>query len=193
MSDNRILPVDLSDSEFVDAVELASDGYYVYRTVSLVSTTSSTKEVVISTPTIVDRLNNVDQPLQIGDRVYIFNNAAIGYYTVAAIVDPTSTFSVVESIVDSIGGDGYFIHPAGALKVGVDNTNLSFTNKNTVQEALEDLDGYLNAIPPNGVGQVLFAISPTKFSVAMPVTSNQGWLINDDGILLVNQVYEDDP
>ena len=121
MSDNRILPVDVSDSEFVDAIELASDGYYIYRTVSLVSTTTSTKEVVISTPTIVDRLNNVDEPLQIGDKVYIFNNAADGYYTVAAIIDPASTFSVVESIVDSVGGDAYFMHPAGALKVGVDN------------------------------------------------------------------------
>lgn len=193
MSDNRILPVDVSDSEFVDAIELASDGYYIYRTVSLVSTTSSTKEVVISTPTIVDRLNNVDEPLQIGDKVYIFNNAADGYYTVAAIIDPASTFSVVESIVDSVGGDAYFMHPAGALKVGVDNTNLRFTDKNTVQEVLEDLDGYINAVPPNGVGQVLFAIADNKFSVAMPVTSNQGWLINDQGILMVNQVYEDDP
>jgi hypothetical protein len=44
---------------------------------------------------------------------------------------------------------------------------------------------------PNQIGEVLFAITPDKFDVALPVTSNQGWLVNDDGLLLVNQVYPD--
>lgn len=44
---------------------------------------------------------------------------------------------------------------------------------------------------PNGVGQVLFAIENNRFRVAMPVTSTQGWLVNEDGILLINEVYLD--
>jgi hypothetical protein len=190
-SSGSIKKEDVFDTDFVDAYELASDGYSVYRTSSLVSTTASTKQVVIVNSTIFDRLDQVDASLEVGDRVRVYGNAADGYYTVSNIINPT-TFSVIESILDSTGGYCDFIYPAGSTKVGIDNSKLRFTDSKTLQGALEDLDGYLST-PPNGVGQVLFAISPTKFSVAMPVTSNQGWLVNDQGILLVNQVYPDDP
>lgn len=36
------------------------------------------------------------------------------------------------------------------------------------------------------VGQVLISIDGNTFERALPVTSNQGWLVNDQGILLVN-------
>lgn len=41
---------------------------------------------------------------------------------------------------------------------------------------------------PTGIGQVLFAIEANEFGVAMPVTSQEGWLVNEDGILIVNEV-----
>jgi hypothetical protein len=42
---------------------------------------------------------------------------------------------------------------------------------------------------PNGIGQILMAIDGTRFIPAMPVTSIQGWLVNDEGILIVNDIY----
>ena len=79
---NDIARTDVTDEDFVDALELASDGYYVYRNVSLVSTTLATKEVVILSPTSLDILINVDYPLESGDIVEIFGTAAAGFYTV---------------------------------------------------------------------------------------------------------------
>lgn len=187
---NSIRKEDVFDTDFVDAEELSSDGYFSYKTVPLVSTTGVTK-TVITNPSTYDILQGVDASVEVGDKVYIYGNAADGYYTVATIVDDV-TFTVLEDIVNSAGGSCQFLHPAGALRVGFNSLTVNFTNADNVQEALEDLDGYLPGFP-NGVGQLLFAIAPNKFSVAMPVTSNQGWLINDQGILLVNQVYDDDP
>jgi hypothetical protein len=39
---------------------------------------------------------------------------------------------------------------------------------------------------PNSVGQVLMAVETDSFMVAQPVTNKNGWLVNNDGILLVN-------
>jgi hypothetical protein len=191
MSDT-IRKSDVYDSEFVDAVELASDGYTAsstpYRTVTLVSTTAATKRVVITSAGVLDRLDNVDEPLQVGDIVVIAGNAAAGTYTCASIVDAT-TFTVVEAIANSAGGTADFYHPAGALKVGIDNTNISFTTSDNVQGALEDVASGVVLPTPAQEGNVLFAfiqsVNPLQFRVAQPVTSNAGWLVNDQGILLV--------
>lgn len=45
-----------------------------------------------------------------------------------------------------------------------------------------------NIPTPTGVGQVLFAIEDNVFRPAMPVTSTEGWLVNNLGILIVNEV-----
>ena len=189
MSDNRISKEDVRDDDFVDAIELASDGYSnSYRTVSLVSTTAANRNVVIDTPTVFDRLDNVDEPLQVGDIVRITAGAAFGTYTVELIVDPADTFRVFESIPDSVGNSADLYHPPGATHIGVDVTNIVNSDGENLQEVLEDLDaaidGY-NPIPDN-IGQVLFSIDGATFEVAQPVTSNQGWLVNDQGILIVN-------
>jgi len=42
---------------------------------------------------------------------------------------------------------------------------------------------------PNGIGQILMAIDGNRFIPAMPVTSINGWLVNDEGILIVNDIY----
>ena len=180
---NRVAKTDVVDSDFIDAEELISDGYTTtYRTVTLATTTAATKNCVITGGSL-ERLDNVDEPLQAGDFVEIAGNAAAGRYTCASIVDSV-TFKVLESIVDSTGGTADFIHPAGASKVVVDNTQLPYTNATTVQGALESLSaGELPA--PDQIGNVLFAIGTAEFSVAQPVTTNQGWLVNEQGILIV--------
>jgi len=142
---NEIAKEDVRDEDFVDAEELASDGYFVYRTVILVSTTSATRNVVISTPTALDRLDNIDDPLQVGDFVDITGTAAAGRFTVEAIVDPTDTFRVVESILDGYDGYADFVHPAGASKVGVDQFPLTFSSSTDLQNVLEDIDAALGA------------------------------------------------
>ncbi|TPV96178.1 MAG: hypothetical protein B7733_06100 [Myxococcales bacterium FL481] len=43
------------------------------------------------------------------------------------------------------------------------------------------------ALPPAAlVGEVLFSCDGATFEVALPVTSCFGWLVNDDGIHIVN-------
>lgn len=142
---NKIRTEDVLDEDFVDARELASDGYDIYRSVNLVSTTLATKTVVIISSSPADDLVFSDFPLQVGDFVDIFNNAAAGRYTVNTVVDSTS-FTVVESIVDSIDGYANLIYPAGASKVGFDSTGVSFTNSDNLQDALVDIDAYLGTL-----------------------------------------------
>lgn len=180
MAGNKILKTDIDDNDFVDAIELASDGYYVYRIGNLTSTTASTKTVIINQLSFLDRLDLVDEPLQHLDRVYILNNNIDGYFTVNQVLSSTN-FSVLESIPDSTDGLIHYIHPAGALHVGIDNTNLSFTDAINVQKALEDLDGYL--IPrPTEYGQILYAVDSSNlvFLATKPI-------INDEGLILVNE------
>ncbi len=186
MSDNRISKEDLRDQDFIDAEELASDGYTVsYRSVNLISTTSTTRDVVIDVAASYEGLSNVDQPLQVGDIVEIPVGAAAGRYLVESIVNPSDTFRVQEPIIDSVGGTANFYHPAGATKIGVDTSNLSNSDGYNLQEVLEDLDAAAGKAP-DCIGQVLFSVDGETFEVVQPVTSNQGWLVNDQGILIVN-------
>ena len=190
MMSNKISRTDVVDEEFVDAIELASDGYTnPYRVVGLVSTTSSSRNVVIATPTVLDRLNNIDEPVQVGDTFEILSGAAAGVYTVEEIVDPADTFRVVGAIPNSVDGYGNLYHPAGATKVGVDPRNLTVSISSNLQQVLEDLDqavtdGY-GTPAATLVGQVLFSINGTTFQRALPITTIQGWLVNDAGYLLV--------
>ena len=39
---------------------------------------------------------------------------------------------------------------------------------------------------PSHDREVLYATTATQFAVAMPITSEEGWLVNDQGYLLVN-------
>ena len=38
---------------------------------------------------------------------------------------------------------------------------------------------------PTEIGQVLFSVTPSQFTVELPLTGPYGWLVNSDGILLV--------
>jgi len=128
---------DLADLDIVDALELGSDGYYIFLSAigQITSTTSSTKTVVINGFLLNDR----DNPVEAGDRVRLLNTSgADGYYIINSIINTTS-FTVVENISDSTGGDGYFMYNAGALRVGFDPTGLSITTSKNLQGALKDV------------------------------------------------------
>lgn len=184
---------DLVDLDIIDAVELKSDGSstYDYKTgLTVIATTNSTKNVqVVSTANLVyDR----DMPLEVGDKVIIASTipggAADGTYTVATIVD-NENFTVAESIADTTGGVVSFRHPAGAEKVGVDPSNLVLSSATNLQDVLEDLAaGFLgNSLPATQVGQVAFSCDGVTFTAELPITNETtGWIINDEGILIVN-------
>ncbi len=42
-----------------------------------------------------------------------------------------------------------------------------------------------NLPTPSAVGQVLFSVDGLAFTVEDPLTSTEGWIVNDDGVLLV--------
>lgn len=142
MPSNGIIPSDLFDAGFIDARELASDGYDVYLTVPLVSITSGIITVTINNSVTFGLITDEDNPVELDDRVFIFGAtppSVDGYYTVSNLLTD-STFEVLESISNATGGSVSFIHPAGASKVGIDNTTLSNVTSNNVQGALEELD-----------------------------------------------------
>lgn len=184
---NKISKTDVTDNEFVDAIELASDGYFAYRSGNLVSTIAITKIVKINSSGYLDRLNLVDEPLEVEDRVYIFNGSIDGYYTVSSILD-SERFTVYETLANSTGGIIKYLHPPGASKVGVDPSRLRFTEEIDVQAALEDLDGYITP-KPTEIGQFLYAVDSENlvFVAAKPVVNDDGFILtNDDGIVVVN-------
>ena len=133
---NRLTKQDLSDLDFLDAAELAADGSTSYRTgVSVVSTTASTKRVVLTSGAAII---HGDDPVEVGDRVVLTGNAAAGTYTVALVVDD-ETFDVVEAIVDSTGGSAAFRYVPGARRIGFNPSGVPGTVATNVQEALSDV------------------------------------------------------
>jgi len=154
---------DIDDLDIVDAVELNSDGTTVIQTgVTVVSTTHSTKRVVVSG---VYLIQEPDQRIEPKDRVTLSGTSggsADGNYTVASVIDDL-TFTVVENIPDSTGGLVEFRHPPGALRTGFDPVGLTHITANQVQEAIRQLDAALlwklltgNLVPiTDGQGVVL--------------------------------------
>ena len=129
---------DIVDGDIVDAYELHADGSgaFNYKSgVTVVSTTASTKRVVISGYSLRDP----DDPTEADDILVITGSPAAGTYTIDEVIDDT-TCSVNEVIVDSTGGLADFRHPPGSSKVGLDKTGLEHVVHNTVQEAIQDLD-----------------------------------------------------
>ena len=60
--------------------------------------------------------------------------------------------------------------------------------RTTLVDGLVGGGGGISLPEPTGIGQVLFATEANQFHVVMPVTSQEGWLVNEDGILIVNLV-----
>jgi hypothetical protein len=130
---------DIEDLDIVDAIEMASDGTAViFSGATVVSTTSGSKEVVLSG---VDIEHDKDERLEPGDIIVLAGTTGglgDGTFTLDVVVDDL-TFSVIEAIGTSTGGTCEARHPAGATKLGVDPTNLSFTSETDLQKVLEDV------------------------------------------------------
>lgn len=136
---------DVFRSEVITAPELLSDGYGVNSIYlsSLVSTTSS-GVITISLPSDDSSLIwSDDYQVDVNDIVWIYgtlpSGVADGYYTVNQVLTDT-TFTVNESIADSVDGYIQFRYPAGATLVGLNPTGMTDVQGNTVQEAIQELD-----------------------------------------------------
>ena len=136
---------DLADLDIIDSFELASDGYAIFLSTTLISTNNIGNIITINYPSDGEGLiTGRDHLVQSGDKVRLAGTSgglADGYHIVNAIIDETS-FSVLSSIATSTGGTIDFMYQAGAKSVGFDLKNyipihISHTN---VQKALEDLD-----------------------------------------------------
>ena len=49
-----------------------------------------------------------------------------------------------------------------------------------------EIPGGTGLPPATQVGEVLYSVNGTSFTARLPVTSDEGWLVNNDGILIVN-------
>lgn len=127
---------DIVDADIVDEKELRATGNTYYVTgVAIVSIVSSTKTVTVSN----FYLEIDDTRVESGDQVTFFGNAAAGpVYTVDAVID-NSTFTVIESIPDAVGGTVSFKYKSGASKVGFNSTGLTVTTADNVQDAIKDI------------------------------------------------------
>jgi hypothetical protein len=140
-----ITKADFSDLDIVDSYELASDGYSIYLSTTLISTNNIGNIITINYPSDGEGLiTGRDHLVQSGDRVQLLGtsgNLADGYFTINLIINETS-FSIVESIASSTGGLINFMYVSGASNVGFNllaYTPFRVAHFN-VQQAIQDLD-----------------------------------------------------
>jgi len=140
----KISKADIEDLDVVDRDELRSDGALLFKGgVSVVSTNSGTKQIVISGfELLVER----DTPLEPGDKITLTGTSggADGTYTINSVIS-ANTLDVAEAIASSTGGTADFYYASGALSVGFDPSGLTQTSATTVQEAIVDLDGAISS------------------------------------------------
>lgn len=150
------IPEDFEDEGFVSADELGADGSTtIFTGAAVVSTTSTTKEIVLSN---VDLFRS--ESLEAGDLVTLVGTGpADGDYTVAAVTG-VDRFTVSEAIPDSTGGTCAAKYPAGSSRIGIDTSNFACTNATQLQQALADIDliagevGSVDVISPGEVASI---------------------------------------
>lgn len=184
---------------------------YYYLSVSVVSTTNSTKVVVVGTPSDGEGIKTGrDHLVQVGDRVILSGTsggAADGTYTVENVIDDTS-FKVTESLATSTGGTAKFRYAPGAYQVGADpsNFNAAVTTKRTVQGILDDLgialgSGVVTGVPPNFQQAASEGVSTTTsatFQDKVTLTTGAGdpagtyyiLFYNESAVSAANKQYE---
>ena len=177
---------DITDSGFTSESELSATGSIGFTTESIVDVASGTISVTSGAT-----LTGYDDPIQIGDIVVISGNAAAGTYTVDTI--PTlETFTVVEAIVDAVGGSAEFRHPAGGTRVGLDISGLTRITTANVQGALSDIDGaqpnvHAASHAENAADEInaedLGAVDAGFPNRVMVTTGTGGWVISDEEFL----------
>lgn len=130
------------DSRVLDALELKSrevNPNDVYRSETVVSTTSGTKTVVF-TGTNMFLKNDMDHPVQVGDLLDLSGTSgglADGRFTIATVVDDTSV-TIAETIADSTGGIGAFVYPQGSKSIGYNG----LISGNNPYEALNNIKAF---------------------------------------------------
>lgn len=133
---------DLYDLDIVDAIELLSDGYSIYLTATLVSTTSAGSVIDIVLPSDGEGLiTGRDHLAQSGDRVRLIGTSGglgDGYFIIDSVITETS-FSITSSIASSTGGTIYFMYPSGAKSVGFDPSGLITITAHNVQDAIKEI------------------------------------------------------
>jgi len=125
---------DIGDLEIIDAEELLSDGTVEYHSDDVTSVVSGV--VTVSN----DDLRNPDIAPEVDD-IFVLTGATAGNgtYTINTVTG-AYTFTVNEAIPDSTGGSASFRHPSGALKVGVDPSQLYNSTQTNLQGVIEDID-----------------------------------------------------
>ena len=124
------------DEKYISNDELGSIGVTEIMSgifpLSLNSTAQSTRNVY------ANGARWVTWELEPGDIVTIVDNTASGHYTVEEVSDQQN-FIVEEPILDSTGGTVSIYHPVGATRVGVDSSEMDWSDSDNLQEVLEDL------------------------------------------------------
>lgn len=142
MGNNRIAKEDITDSDFVDSLELGSDGNVSYFTLPLISISAGGVFTVDITGMLRGIINEPDGTIESGDRVFVSGatpGSADGYYTIEDLLTE-ATFDVVESTIAATGGTVLFLYAPGARKVGFDSDGLTNTAADNIQDAVSDLD-----------------------------------------------------
>jgi len=172
---------DLEDTGVISQDELIADGLTPYISgVTITSTTSSTKEVVV----VGLDLFRDDEKLEAGDKVVITGTSGglgDGTFTVNSIL-AIDTFDVVEVIGDSTGGSFNSFYKSGASSIGVDPTNLTFSTNTILQEVLEDIEPL--PIVSSG-GFFLISQNTGIFTPVHPVIGSAGMMYTGDGCMYI--------
>lgn len=192
---NRLAKEDISDLDIVDANELASDGFDPFLTLPLVSISAGGIFTIDVSSLVIGIIHEPGGTVEPGDKLYLEGASpgdADGYYTIDSLLSD-STLTVEELTVAATGGNLFFIYPPGAEKVGIDTTNLQYTDASNVQDAIEDLDaaitgdGYLTT-EDDGV-EVEARTTVVNFGDNLDVTNEGGGKVTVDGYNAVTSVF----
>lgn len=166
----KLQPNDLSDVNFVDALELQSSGSGdIYSgSIAILHTQAVGNKVIVSG---WDIINDGDQDLQVGDIFVLsgsFSGSADGTYHVLSIIN-TATFSTSETLINSTGGLGTFKYQAGAANVGINSSSMAgYVTSSNVQQALQGLYNAHAAVIPFGAsfpsGSIVFISASGTFA-----------------------------
>ncbi len=107
-------------------------------------------------------------------------------------VDETSGLNTVVNVDASIFGTGTLaLRPGTGTDSGdmyvVNDTGLSIFRIDLWDGSVWRTLGSVGSFPvPTQTGEVLYACDATAFVQALPVTCDYGWLVNEEGIHIVN-------
>lgn len=158
-----------------------TDGYYPFS------------DLPDLTPSVVEALNTLNE--QIGDRV--FSGSILDGY------DGFTVTEILQVLADNSGGSGITSATAvGQVLYSTDGSTFTAEQPVTSDESsnygwLVNNDGILLVSDSGGgvssglpsatqIGQILFSVDGSSFTAQLPITSEDGWLVNDNDILIVS-------